>query len=324
MTFNLDNVVPILRARGLKVVETEGWSTRGYAGQDLQACRGVLWHHTATASARNPAAGNMPTLNVLINGRADLPGPLCNFGLGRDGTVYVVATGVANHAGTGSAPNIPTNMGNHYMVGIEMESSGTAPWDWTPAMLDAAPKLGAALELAYMMGLPPELRLQMGHMEYSDAGKPDPSGWPGGMNGLRASINARIAEWTAAPKPPAPKPPVKPAPAPGRKTYPDSQAHWTVEKGDTLSKIARFYYSKDDAATIKRITDHMGMKPTDTIKPGDKIWVPGPIGWVVEPGDDVQGIADRYGFDANAIARLNGLAGPRTFPPVGSIVWIQK
>jgi N-acetylmuramoyl-L-alanine amidase. len=119
-----------------------------------------------------------------------LPGPLCQIVFGRNGTVYMVATGVANHAGKGSAPGIPKDAGNHYLIGIEMESSGIAPWDWTADQLRVAPHLGAAIEEWGMQHLAPEMRLQLGHMEYSSQGKIDPAGWPGGMDGLRASINA--------------------------------------------------------------------------------------------------------------------------------------
>lgn len=201
MAFNLDNLAQVLRGRGLKVVEVAGWDTRGYASQDLQGVRGVMWHHTAT----NRTAffkSNSPTLNLCTVGRGSpgspdyLPGPLANIVFGRDGTCYIVATGVANHAGTGSAPGIPTNMGNHWTIGIEMESSGIAPWDWTPEQFAEAPKLGAVLELAYMQTLPPADRPQIAHFEYSDAGKIDPAGWPGGMAGLRQSINAQIAAWS--------------------------------------------------------------------------------------------------------------------------------
>ena len=201
MAFNLDNMADVLRAAGLKVVEVPGWKTRGYASQDLKAALGVLWHHTATARSRY-LTSNAPTLDMLVNGRSDLPGPLCNLGFGRDGTVYVVATGVANHAGAGSLPGVPVNLGNHYLIGIEMESSGVAPWDWTPEQLYWAPRLGAALEKGFLMGLPAEKRIQAAHYEYSSQGKIDPAGWPGGMDGLRASINAVLAGS-------APKPPVK-------------------------------------------------------------------------------------------------------------------
>lgn len=203
MTVNLDDVVGVLRAAGVVVHETAGWITTGYAQQDLQQIRGVLWHHTATNRARflsDPA----PTLNMCKYGRTSpyLPPPLCNMLFDRNGEIWMIATGVANHAGYGSAPGIPKNMGNHYLIGIEMESSGIAPWDWTPAQLKMAPIVGAALEKRYMQNLPPEERLQLGHLEYSSEGKIDPAGWPGGMNGLRASINKILAA-------PAPKPPVQ-------------------------------------------------------------------------------------------------------------------
>lgn len=193
----LSNLVDALRSAGLNVVETAGWSTRGYAGQDLAAVRGVLWHHTATN--RNAYAySDAPTLGMCMYGRSDLAGPLCNIVFGRDGTVYLVAAGVANHAGAGYAPNIPTNSGNHYLIGIEMESSGVAPWDWTEAQLRIAPILGAALERAYLLRLPEELRLQIAHYEYSSQGKIDPAGWPGNMDGLRASITSALTGGLAA------------------------------------------------------------------------------------------------------------------------------
>lgn len=188
---NLDDCVGVLRRAGLTVHEVEGWIHRGYAGQDMASHRGILWHHTATHRSRftnDPA----PTVGMCAYGRADppLPGPLCNIVFDRNGHVWMIATGVGNHAGKGSAPGIPTNTGNHHLIGIEMESSGIAPWDWTAAQLHWAPILGAALESHYLDWLPDEQKLQLGHMEYSSEGKIDPAGWPGGMDGLRASINA--------------------------------------------------------------------------------------------------------------------------------------
>lgn len=200
----LSNLAAVLRAAGLTVVETPGWATRGYAGQDLIQVRGVLWHHTATN--RNAFAGSdAPTLNMCTYGRSDLPGPLCNIVFGRNGTVYLVAAGVANHAGRGSAAGLPDDTGNHYLIGIEMESSGVIPWDWTLDQLRVAPHLGAALERAYLQTLPEELRLQLAHYEYSAEGKIDPAGWPGGMDGLRASIN-KVLSGTLTPQSTTTKP----------------------------------------------------------------------------------------------------------------------
>lgn len=185
----LSNMANVLRAAGIKVVEVNGWASRGYAGEDLVEYRGNLWHHTATNRAAFTGS-NAPTLSMCINGRPDLAGPLCNGVLGRDGTVYLVAAGKANHAGRGSAYNIPTDAGNYYLFGWEMESSGVAPWDWTQEQLEAAPLIAAATERAY------GVELEIGHLEYSSEGKIDPAGWPGGMDGFRASVNAILAGTT--------------------------------------------------------------------------------------------------------------------------------
>lgn len=181
----LANMANVLRAAGLTVVEVPGWQNRAFNGRDMTEVRGVLWHHTV-----GPRSGNMPSLNVLINGRPDVGGPLSQLGLGRDGTVYVVAAGLCNHAGAGALPNIPRDRGNYYMIGIEMESAGTPPYDWTADQIRVAPHLGAALERAYLTHLPEALRIQAGHKEYSSQGKIDPAGWPGDMDGLRNQINA--------------------------------------------------------------------------------------------------------------------------------------
>lgn len=67
-----------LRKHGLTVIEIDGWKTRGWAGRGFYGTpKGVLHHHTATTSARRYSTGS-PTLNMLIGGRSDLPGPLCN------------------------------------------------------------------------------------------------------------------------------------------------------------------------------------------------------------------------------------------------------
>lgn len=179
----LSNLANELRAHGLTVVEVAGWQSRGFLGQDLREVRGILWHHTATNRQRFSGA-DAPTLQMCIDGRPDVAGPLCNIVFGRNGTVYMVAAGVANHAGAGVAYGIPRDYGNHYLIGIEMESSGIAPWDWTADQLRVAPYLGAALERITGASL------QIGHMEYSSQGKIDPAGWPGGMDGLRNQINA--------------------------------------------------------------------------------------------------------------------------------------
>lgn len=177
----LTNLADGLRARGLTVIETDGWKTRGFARQGLQEVRGVVWHHTATNRAAFATNGS-PTLNLVTSGRSDLAGPLCNILFAREGEVVIVAAGLANHAGSGKWTNIDRNAGNYQTIGIEMESSGIQPWDWTKEQFAIAPQLGWALRDMYGHNN------DMAHYEYSDAGKIDPAGWPGGMDGLRASI----------------------------------------------------------------------------------------------------------------------------------------
>lgn len=316
----LSNMAAVLRKHGLTVVETAGWSNRGYAGQDLQDVRGVLWHHTATG--RNAYTySDAPTLNLCINGRSDLPGPLCNIVLGRSGTVYLTAAGVGNHAGRGESANIPANMGNHYMIGIEMESSGIAPFDWTEDQKRVAPYLGAALELGYLMGLPPELRVQIGHKEYSYEGKIDPAGWPGDMDGLRAQINVRIAELQGKSgvipvgnvTPDSPKAPGNQA---GKYV---ADPHWLVEPGETMTDAAKWA-----GVSVAALAKFNGIANPNVIHVGERIWAPqGRFGvWTVDPGDTLSKIAawwkahHNYPVTVEQICYANGI-NDVTRVPVG-------
>ena len=118
---------------GLRVQLYPGWETRGssyfYPG-------GVVCHHTASA-----AGSNMPSLGVVINGRPDLAGPLCNVLLARDGTCVVIAAGRANHAGSGGYRGL---VGNSSVLGIEAENNGVGE-PWSQAQMDAYIKLAAAM-----------------------------------------------------------------------------------------------------------------------------------------------------------------------------------
>jgi N-acetyl-anhydromuramyl-L-alanine amidase AmpD len=130
----------VLRAAGLKVALVDGWETRGTDG--VRKTLGVICHHTATVGG-----GNMPTLGLLIKGRSDLKGPLCQLGLGRDGTYYVIAAGRANHAGEGSWNGIVS--GNSSFIGIEAENSGRKADPWPEVQSDAYHR-GVAAILAHV------------------------------------------------------------------------------------------------------------------------------------------------------------------------------
>jgi hypothetical protein len=167
----------------LTVVEVDGWQTRG---SESFAPAGVVAHHTAGPTG----GGDMPSLSVLINGRPDLDGPLANYGLGRSGTVYVVAAGRANHAGAGGWNGLE---GNSSVIGIEAENDGYQ--SWPPAQLDAYGRLGAAI--CQELGVPAETVCR--HHEWR-AEKPDPHDLDGDTG--RAQVAELLAVGPTGPPPP--------------------------------------------------------------------------------------------------------------------------
>lgn len=166
MPHSLTWLPTVLTGAGLKVSEVAGWPNRGAGGRDIGPVRGVICHHTA--GGRN---GNMPSLGVITNGRADLPGPLSQLGLGRDGTFFVVAAGRANHAGRGKWQN--ETDGNGRFIGIEAENTGVSASDPWPAVQVDAYQRGVAAILKHL-GL--DARMCCGHREYAlpPGRKPDP------------------------------------------------------------------------------------------------------------------------------------------------------
>ena len=169
-----------LRAGGCTVDETivPDWKNRGHTDGPFTPI-GVLGHHTA-----GPATGDLPSLRTVRDGRPGLDGPLSNVMLSRSGVWVPIAAGRCWHAGAGSCPWVPGDDGNGYLLGIEAESAGTG--DWTPAQLDAYPQ-GVAALLAHLDAR--ENRF-LGHLEWAPLRKIDPAGWPGGMNGFRATVAA--------------------------------------------------------------------------------------------------------------------------------------
>lgn len=114
-----------LRAAGVTVHEASGWKTRGNGYTSTYV--GGLVHHTATAFT-NAVAGSS-VLNMLINGRPDLDGPLCNYAGNMDGSLTVVSAGPANHAGASGGrsmgPLPVTTLFNPRALGLEIVYPGT-------------------------------------------------------------------------------------------------------------------------------------------------------------------------------------------------------
>lgn len=151
------------RLTGYPVVEEAGWRTRGVNGYGMTRVEGIVGHHTA-----GPATGEYPCRNIILNGHSTLSGPLANYGLGRSGTIYVVAAGRANHAGTSSWAGY-TNLNDDFL-GIEAEDDGDG--NWTQAQLDCYPRLVAAA-LHYMRR---SVDRYAGHKDIAPTRKVDPAG----------------------------------------------------------------------------------------------------------------------------------------------------
>lgn len=191
MMYSLTWLPEVLLGAGLKVAETAGWRSRGHG--DFGKPRGVLCHHTV-----GPLAGNMPSLGVITNGRSDLPGPLAQLGLGRDGTWYVVAAGLAYHAGRGNWRGV--TKGNSELIGIEAENNGTTePW---PAVQMNSYRHGVA---ALLTKIGADASMAAGHKEYAlpKGRKSDPDF---DMNLFRSEVEQIMTGHEQAPPAPAPIP----------------------------------------------------------------------------------------------------------------------
>ncbi|MCI2421465.1 N-acetylmuramoyl-L-alanine amidase [Saccharopolyspora sp. K220] len=157
----------VLRAAGLTVVETDGWRDRTATSGSQPAPVGVLEHHTATpASYENPA----PSVQLCIDGRPDLAGPLCHAVIGFDGVLHLIAAGRANHAGKAKAsgPN-PEGDGNTLYVGFEWDYQGV---DQGPSPEQYSAALRATTAVLNHLGRP--MDAARGHKETSVTGKIDP------------------------------------------------------------------------------------------------------------------------------------------------------
>jgi hypothetical protein len=161
-----------LRAKGCTVVEQPGWKTRGRPASTGQFNpRGVLLHHTASG-VNSTTANPHPSLTTVINGRPDLPGPLCHVLIDWRGWCYTIAAGRANHAGQAKASGpMPAGDGNAMYVGIEIDYNA-------PRQTHSNAQFSAALTAtAAILGhFGKNENYVRAHRETSVTGKIDPSG----------------------------------------------------------------------------------------------------------------------------------------------------
>ena len=154
----MTDLAAALLSAGIIPTEHGDWRHRGIPTLTPQA---IVLHHTAGAIGHP-----VPSLNVVLNGRTGIPGPLCNILIGRDASVHLIAAGKANHAGRNSRialdeathglvtvstrtaqarKLVDDTVGNSVTWGIEIEHSGTAAEPWTEAVLDMTARVCAAL-----------------------------------------------------------------------------------------------------------------------------------------------------------------------------------
>jgi N-acetyl-anhydromuramyl-L-alanine amidase AmpD len=255
-------LVDVLRAEGVNLVEYPGWRDRGHG--DFKDIRGVMVHHTGSDDA---------TAASIANGRPDLAGPLAQLHIARDGTVTIVAVGVAWHAGIGMYPGLPTNMGNWHTIGIECANSGTSPSaphreNWPDSQYDALVRCCAAINRR----LAQSSSRTIGHKEY--AGRAQGKWDPGAIDVdiLREDIQARIG---TIPNPaPTPRPPVPIGPHADILLFPGSSGPQVAELQRRLKQAYAQYagdlvndgkFGPDTEAAVKEFQRRTGGLKVDGI-----------------------------------------------------------
>lgn len=233
-----DEIVAAFDKWGVKYrASTKGW--RGEGQGDFESVHGIVIHHTGDD------APDSADERVLVNGRPGLEGRLCNWGMTDDGTVVLVASKVAWHAGKGSSRTLshvtkedysgnltpgPDDInGNRVYYGQETMYSGKRAMTreaYVATVLACAAILDKYSEIT---GGKWTGKSVIGHKEHTSR-KPDPASQD--MADLRSDIDRALAagpkKW---PTVVVKKPPVK-KPATTHK----------VAKGESLSAIAAKYH----------------------------------------------------------------------------------
>jgi hypothetical protein len=148
-------------------------------------------HHTA-----GPDGTPAPSRSVVRTGRPDLAGPLCHILARRDMVAEIVSRGRANHAGTGQWGSMPTDSGNTYCLGIEIEHEGTDAEPWRPEFREWLKRL----EAGCLDHLNVSSSRLLAHKEYAPSRKIDP--WEWNMNSERSAVAALLSAGPGAGTPP--------------------------------------------------------------------------------------------------------------------------
>ncbi|MFS0695136.1 N-acetylmuramoyl-L-alanine amidase [Streptomyces nitrosporeus] len=209
-----------LRAEGVTVVEVDGWRThnRNHKGA-WGPVHGVMIHHTVTT-------GTDASVRLCRDGHSSLPGPLCHGVIDKSGTVHLVGSGRANHAGLGDddvlravigekplpADGEANTDGNARFYGFECVNLGDGEDPWPAEQVEAIARAAAAICRAHGWGAASVI----GHSEWQP-GKVDPRGPVGTRDGAALTmtrIRARVSKLLKVDEPTTPSTPTKPEPKP--------------------------------------------------------------------------------------------------------------
>lgn len=234
----------ILVNEGLTVVEYGSWAThnRNHVGA-WGPTNGVMIHHTA---------GVFPGLvDYIYNGDANLPGPLAQASITKDGVVHLTGWGRANHAGSGdsnvlsaviaenygAAPPPPTQNntdGNIYFIGFECENLGDGVDPYPPVQLAAMKAAAAAVCRFYGWSA----KSTIGHKEWTNQ-KIDPVF---SMPDFRTDVQTLLSSPAPGPVDPDPNPPPVATPEFGSPAttygvYDDGSVETVIMRGSGVSTV---------------------------------------------------------------------------------------
>lgn len=175
-----DRLLAALRAEGLTVHEVRDWRNHNRNSKGAWGpLNGVILHHTVSS-------GTASSVALCYDGHSDLPGPLCHGVIDKQGEVWLVGNGRANHAGGGD-PAVLTAVvneaygtvppathehqgstgavdGNARFYGFECINLGDGKDPWPDAQVEAMVRASAALCRAHGWSA----KSVIGHKEWSD------------------------------------------------------------------------------------------------------------------------------------------------------------
>lgn len=205
-----DRLLDALRTEGVNVIEYGDWHNHDRAGHGgWGPINGVIIHHTASS-------GTASSVELCHDGYAELPGPLCHGVIAKNGDVYLISAGRANHAGRGDGdvldavvderptpdPSEGDTDGNSRFYGFECVNLGNGSDPWPAEQLDAIERVSAAICRVYGWSAASVI----GHKEWT-SDKIDPRGFS--MRTMRERIDRRLGH---APDRPVPAPTYEPFP----------------------------------------------------------------------------------------------------------------